>query len=230
MFVCIAQRLTFIAGLLVLSACTSQNIIDIEGRDDNALYTVQTSFPVTSSEDPVYLKLRASRTSAEFLQQVPDGKYIFFQDIQITGSDRIAVESDIATTSISFGIFDFMMADKFTTSVFIGASQTRFNADVAFQSGASVDIRDRIREAYLDMGLWYRPTDRLKLGLMFAMSMSADISGYNEIELSLSYKLFSHLEVAAGLRDFVYNYNEGDSRSSLHIESKGPFVMLYFPF
>lgn len=115
-------------------------------------------------------------------------------------------------------------------AIFLGVSQTRFNADVFFQSGPSVMIRDRIRELYLDAGIWYEVADRLKLGLAYALSMNADVSGLIELELSLSYRLLSHMEITVGLRDFTYNYNEGESRSSLWVQSKGPFVMLNFPF
>ncbi|MFC1589375.1 hypothetical protein ACFL3P_03790 [Pseudomonadota bacterium] len=215
--------------LLILSACTSQDVIDIEGSDNKGLYTIQTSFPVVEKA-PVYLKLRASRTSADFSQDIPDGKYVFFEDLQITGPDGVTVESDIDTASISIGFLDDAGIDRLSMAIFLGVSQTRFNADVFFQSGPSVMIRDRIRELYLDAGIWYEVADRLKLGLAYALSMNADVSGLIELELSLSYRLLSHMEITVGLRDFTYNYNEGESRSSLWVQSKGPFVMLNFPF
>lgn len=230
MFKRIVTLLAGVSALLLLNACTSQHIVDIEGRDDNGFRTLQTSFPITQSGAPVYLKLRGSRTSADFVSLVPDGKYIFFEDIQLTGPGSIAVESDISTMSVSVGFFEPLMDSQFTGSAFLGVSQTQFDADLAFQDGPQLSIRDRIREAYVDMGFWYQATDKFKLGMMFALSMNADVSGYSEVEFFLGYKLFSHMELAVGLRDFTYDYNEGESRSTLRVQSRGPFIMLNFPF
>jgi hypothetical protein len=228
---CITKLLFSLTLLSLLVACTSDHIIDIEGKDDNAIYSVQTSFPITKSETPLYLKLRTSKIRADFSQLVPDGKYIFYEDIQITGPDAIDVDSDITATSISLGFVDNALpGKKFSIAVFIGVSKTDFNADVIFQSGPRVFVRDNIKELYLDAGLWYEVAERLRIGLALAMSMNADISGMNEVELALSYRMFTHLELAIGLRDFTYNYNEGDSRSGITVQSRGPFVSLNFPF
>lgn len=226
----IVNLFIIVAVLIILPACTSSNIIDIEGSDNAGMYSLQTSFPITESEAPVYLKLQALKTSADFSQHVPDGKFIDFENIQLWGPDSITVESEISTASVSFGTFELMMMDDFSSSFFIGLSQTEFNADIAFQSGPAVSISDRLYELYFDIGFWHQTTEKLKLGLIMAFAINTHISTYSDIQLSLNYKLAPHVELVAGLRDFYYYYGEGDSRSSLIIDSRGPFVGLNFPF
>lgn len=215
---------------VLLSACTSTNIIDIEGSDNDGVYSVQASFPITKSEAPVYLKLHSLKTSADFLQTVPDGKFIDFKNIQVWGPDSVAVESDIRTSSVSFGTFDLMGKDEFSTSFFIGLSQTDFDADIVFQSGPAVNLKDKLHELYFDMGFWYQTTEKLKLGFVLAFGISGNISTYSDIQLSFNYKLLPHMELVAGLRDFYYYYGESDSSSSLNIDSRGLFFGLNFPF
>ena len=224
-------KLFFCLIALLLGACTSEHIIDIQGKDDNAIYSVQTTFPVTGDASPIYLKLKTSKVRADFLQEVPDGKYIFFQDIQVTGPDAVSVESDISTTTLGLGFIDSAKSvEKLSIAVFIGASQTDFSADVFFQSGSNIHVRDNIKELYIDGAIWYEFADRLKAGLAYALSMNADVSGFDEIDLFLNYLLFPHLELAIGLRDYTYRYNEGDSRSGIEVQSRGPFISLNFPF
>ena len=234
----IAQRLIVTTTLLMLFACTSENVIDIYGRDNEGLYGVQTSFPISKSEAPVYLKLQLSKTRADFLQDVPDGKFVDFENIQLWGPDSIAVESVIRTTSVSFGTFDLPLfadfsssfLDKVSSSFFIGFSQTEFDADVVFQSGPAVSIRDNVPEVYFDIGLWYQSTDKLKLGFVMAFTRNTTVGGYSDIQLSLNYQLHPHMELAVGLRDFFYDYNNSGSASTLFVESRGPFIVLNFPF
>ena len=199
---------------------------------------MQTSVRSSKSGAAVYLKLQLSKTSADFLQDVPDGKFVDFETVQLWGQDRIAVESDIRTASVSFGTFDLPLFDEFSSSFFdkvsssffIGFSQTEFDADVVFQSGPAVSIRDSIPEVYFDIGLWYQSTDKLKLGFVMAFTRNTSGGGYSDIYLSLDYKLRSHMELVVGVRDFFYDYNNSCSASTLFFESRCPFIVLNFPF
>lgn len=224
------QRWILLVIVLLLSACTSQDVIDIYGRDNDALYSVQTTFPVSIKETPFYLKLQSLKTSANFLQSVPSGKFIDFENIQLWGPESISVESGISTASVSIGSLDLEISDVFSSSFFIGLSQSEFDADIVFQSGPAVSIRDRVLEAYVDIGLWYQLTDKLKLGLMLALTRNINIGGYSDAQLFLNYQLFPHMEVMVGVHDFFYDYNRSGSASTLFIESRGPFITLNFPF
>ncbi|MDH3342174.1 MAG: hypothetical protein OEM07_00465 [Gammaproteobacteria bacterium] len=194
------------------------------------LYGLQTSFPVSEGENPVYFKLQSLKTSADFSHRIPDGKFIDFENIQLSGPDSVSVESDIRTTAASFGTFELMTMNDFSSSFFIGFSHTELDAEIAFLSGSAVNKRDQINELYFDVGFWYQAIEELKLGFVMAFGINGNISTYSDIQLSLNYKLLPHMELVAGFRDFYYYYGEGDSTSNLIIDSRGPFMVLNFPF
>ena len=60
----------------LLTACSSTNVVNIEGKDRTGFYNLQTTFPVSDKEDAYLIKLRATTTEGDFIHTIPDGKIV----------------------------------------------------------------------------------------------------------------------------------------------------------
>ena len=135
------QIFTVSVCVAVLTACSSTNVVNIQGKDRTGFYNLQTTFPISDKEDAYLIKLRATTTEGEFNHAISDGKIIDYENIQIVGPDEVTGDMRISTCSISFGVLDDLMADKFFMSAFAGMATTRFTGN--FQTCIKPDEIDR---------------------------------------------------------------------------------------
>jgi len=222
----------FIAVLLcvaLLQACSSTNVVNIEGKDGTGFYNLQTTFPVSDKDDAYLIKLRAMTTEGEFANTIPDGKIIDFEDIQIVGPDEITGDMRITTGSVSFGVLDDLMADKFFMSAFAGVATTRFKGNFQTQSGINSEIENNTFEVYVDLKVMRELTEKINAGVSAAFGRNLDLSGTSAVDILINFETGRHMEIEAGYRWFTYDYLSEENDSGVEIDLNGPFIAVNFP-
>ena len=213
----------------ILQACSSTNVINIEGKDRTGFYNLQTTFPVSDKEDAYLVKLRAMTTEGEFAHTIPDGKIIDYEDIQIVGPDEVTGEMRISTGSVSFGVLDDLMADRFFMSAFAGIATTRFKGNFKTQSGITSEIENNTFEVYVDLKVMRELSEKVNAGVSAAFGRNLDLSGTSAVDILINFETGRHMEVEAGYRWFKYDYLSEENDSGVEIELNGPFIAVNFP-
>lgn len=224
--------------LFLVSACSS-NVVSIDSVDSASFTTFETSVPLSQKYNH-RLKLRASRVSGDYSQEVPSGKLIVIDDVQIWGPAPVAGTTDLTYGSISYGTDDIFADDslfsegdilegKLGANAYLGLAQTLLDLTLVHDD-TTYRISDRTTEMYLQAGLWYAITPSFHVAGSYAGSIGADLTGINEIDLKVDYALFKYLQIMVGYRWLQYDYLVEEEESSVRVRFDGPFVGLYIPF
>lgn len=222
--------LTFSTCLVLMSACSSTNVVNLEGSDSTTFNDLRVSFPVSRQDENERIKIRYTDASGEFGQEIADGKIVDFQDFQLTGPDQVEAETKLTTASISYGRVGETIRENFYMSAFAGVSRTNFEIDMASASGQTTSVRNKSFEVYVDLGLYYLIAPFLSTGLEAAFSRNLSLSGITEWGAVAKFRPFKQMEIIGGYRWFKYDYFTTDYDSGIIIELNGPFVGLDFSF
>ena len=224
--------IAFLVTVFVLLNGCADNVISIESEDSVTFTTLETSFPVSKKRN-LDIKLRGSRTSGDYSQDVPDGKMILIEDVQIRGPTYVDGSTDLTYASVAIGTSDMSLgravSDKWRGSLFLGVAQT--NMDLILRhEGNTYKTSDRTTEMYMQWGILYAFHPSVHGGGSWSFSLGPDLTGISEFDLKLHYALFEHLEIMGGYRWLKYNYYVEDDESIIHVDFKGPFIGLALPF
>jgi len=217
-------------GLAHLAACSSTNVINLEGSDTTRFKDLQTSFHVSKVDETKRLKIRISETTGEFSQEIADGKIVEFEDFNLVGPDQVQSKTDLTMASISYGRIDQVIREKFYMSAFAGISRTNFEIDMESASGKSTGVRNRSFEVYVDLGIYREVLPYLNAGLAAAFSRNLTLSGITEWEVFFGFLPFKQAQIIGGYRWFKYDYFTEDYDSGIIVELNGPFVKLDLSF
>lgn len=224
------HRLLLFAMALMLTACSSTNVINLEGSDSTKFRDFQTSFHVSSEDEAERIKLRVTETNGEFGQDISDGKIVEFEDFFLVGPDQVQSKADFTMASISYGRIDQALREKFFMSAFAGVSRTNFDIDMQSASGLTTSVRNRSFEVYVDLGIYREVLPYLNAGLAAAFSRNLTLSGVTEWQVFLGFIPFKHLQIIGGYRWFKYDYFTEDFDSGIIVELNGPFIGVDLPF
>jgi len=224
------HHLFLFALALMLTACSSTNVINLEGSDSTRFKDFQTSFHVSSEDESERIKLRVTETQGEFGQDIPDGKIVEFEDFFLVGPDQVQSKADFTMASISYGRIDQALREKFFMSAFAGVSRTNFDIDMQSASGLTTSVRNRSFEVYVDLGIYREVLPYLNAGLAAAFSRNLTLSGVTEWQVFLGFVPFKNLEIIGGYRWFKYDYFTEDFDSGIIVELNGPFIGINLPF
>jgi hypothetical protein len=217
-------------AVIQLMACSSTNVINLEGSDSTRFKDFQTSFHVSEEDETKRIKFRVSETKGEFSQEIADGKIVEFEDFNLVGPDNVESKADFTMASISYGRIDQVLREKFFISAFAGVSRTNFDIDMKSASGKSTSVRNRSFEVYVDLGVYREVLPYLNAGLAAAFSRNLTLSGITEWGVFLAFVPYKHLHITGGYRWFKYDYFTEDFDSGIIIELNGPFIGLDIPF
>ena len=225
------SRLLLISlGLKFLLACSSTNVVNLEGSDSTTFSEFRASFPVTKEDPNERIKIRFTQAGGEFSQEIADGKIVDFEDFQITGPDQVSAITDVTTVSISYGRIGDALRENFFMSAFGGISRSNFEIDMETESGLSTGVRNKSFEVYADLGVYYLLVPYLTAGLEAAFSRNLSLSGVTEWGVILKFRPSKHMEIMGGYRWFKYDYFTTDYDSGIIVELNGPFIGLDLPF
>jgi len=219
-----------IVALVLVSGCSSTNVINLEGSDSTRFSDLRLSFPVTKEDENERIKLRLTDTSGEFSQDIPEGKIVDFENFQLVGPDQVRSIADITMASISYGRIGEVLRDNFFISAFAGISRTNFEIDMESESGQSTGVRNKSFEVYVDLGLYHLLLPYLSAGLEAAFSRNLSLTGITEWGVVLKFRPSKHMEIIGGYRWFKYDFFTTDYDSGIIVELNGPFIGLELPF
>lgn len=217
-------------GLVFLCACSSTNVVNLEGSDSTTFTDFRTSFPVTKQDENERIKIRYTRAGGEFSQNIADGKIVDFEDFQLTGPDQVSATTDVTTASISYGRVGGVLRENFYISAFGGISRTNFEIDMESASGLTTGVTNKSFEIYADLGLYYLLVPYFSAGLEAAFSRNLSLSGITEWGVVVKFRPSKHMEIIGGYRWFKYDYFTTDYDSGIIVELNGPFIGLDIPF
>lgn len=216
--------------LVLVSGCSSTNVINLEGSDTTRFSDLRLSFPVTKEDENKRIKLRLTDASGEFSQDIPEGKIVDFEDFQLVGPDQVSSVADITVASISYGRVGEALRENFFLSAFAGISRTNFEIDMETESGQITGVRNKSFEVYIDVGIYHLLLPYLTGGLEAAFSRNLSLSGITEWGFVLKFRPSKHMEIMGGYRWFKYDYFTTDYDSGILVELNGPFIGLNLPF
>ncbi len=217
-------------SLKLLLACSSTNVVNLEGSDSTTFTELRTSFPVTKENQNERIKIRFTQASGEFNQDIADGKVIDFEDFQLTGPDQVRAATKVTTASISYGRVGDALRENFFMSAFAGISRSNFEIDMETESGLTTGVRNKSFEVYADLGIYYLLVPYLTAGLEAAFSRNLTLSGVTEWGVIMKFRPSRHMEIIGGYRWFKYDYFTTDYDSGIIVELNGPFIGLDLPF
>jgi len=217
-------------GLMLLWACSSTNVVNLEGSDSTSFVDLRASFPVSKQDENERIKIRFTEASGEFNQDIPDGKIVDFENFQLTGPDQVSAMTDVTTASISYGRVGESLRKNFFMSAFAGVSRTNFEIDMESESGLTTGVRNRSFEVYADLGVYHLFTPYLTAGLEAAFSRNLSLSGITEWGAIAKFRPSRHMEIIGGYRWFKYDYFTTDYDSGIIVELNGPFIGLDLSF
>ena len=227
---CLSRLLVLNVILVLVSGCSSTNVINLEGSDTTRFSDLRLSFPVTKEDENKRIKLRLTDASGEFSQDIPEGKIVDFEDFQLEGPDNVKSVADITVASISYGRVGAALRENFYLSAFAGISRTNFEIDMETESGQSTGVRNKSFEVYIDLGIYHLLLPYLTGGLEAAFSRNLSLSGITEWGIVLKFRPSRHMEIMGGYRWFKYDYFTTDYDSGIIVELNGPFIGLNLPF
>ena len=216
--------------LLLVSACSSTNVINLEGSDSTTFNDFRASFPLSEQDENERIKIRYTEASGQFSQAIADGKIVDFENLQLTGPDQVDAVTDLTTVSIGYGRVGETLREHFLMSAFAGISRTNFEIDLESASGQATGVRNKSFEVYVDLGVYYAPAPFLTTGLEAAFSRNLTLSGITEWGAVLKFRPFKQMEIIGGYRWFKYDYFTPDYDSGIIVELNGPFAGLEFSF
>ncbi|MBT8128585.1 MAG: hypothetical protein KJP10_01255 [Gammaproteobacteria bacterium] len=225
-----SRLLTLNVILVLVSGCSSTNVINLEGSDTTRFSDLRLSFPVTKEDENKRIKLRLTDASGEFSQDIPEGKVVDFEDFQLLGPDQVSSVADITVASISYGRVGEALRKNFFLSAFAGISRTNFEIDMETESGQITGVRNKSFEVYIDLGIYHLLLPYLTGGLEAAFSRNLSLSGITEWGVVLKFRPSKHMEIMGGYRWFKYDYFTTDYDSGIIVELNGPFIGLNLPF
>ncbi len=217
-------------SLMLLWACSSTNVVNIEGSDSTRFTDLRASFPVSKQDENERIKIRFTKASGEFSRDIPDGKIVDFEDFQLTGPDHVTAMTDVTTAAVSYGRVGEALRNNFFMSAFAGISRTNFEIDMESESGLTTGVRNRSFEVYADLGLYHLLAPYLTAGLEAAFSRNLSLSGITEWGAILKFRPSRHMEIIGGYRWFKYDFFSEDYDSGIIVELNGPFIGLDFSF
>ena len=218
------------SGLMLLWACSSTNVVNLEGSDSTEFVDLRTSFPVSKQDENERIKIRYTHARGEFSQNIPDGKIVDFENFQLTGPDQVSAMTHVNTISISYGRVAEAMRKNFYMSAFAGISRTNFEIDMESESGLTTDVRNKSFEVYVDLGVYHLLVPYLTAGLEAAFSRNLSLSGITEWGAIVKFRPSMHMEIIGGYRWFKYDYFTTDHDSGIIVELNGPFIGLDLSF
>jgi hypothetical protein len=217
-------------GLMLLWACSSTNVVNLEGSDSTRFADLRASFPVSKQDETKRIKIRYTHASGEFSQEIPEGKIVDFENFQLTGPDQVSAMTDVNTASISYGRIGQALRENFFVSAFAGVSRTNFQIDMESESGLTTDVRNKSFEVYVDLGVYHMFVPYLTAGLEAAFSRNLSLSGITEWGAILKFRPSKQMEIIGGYRWFKYDYFTTDYDSGIIVELNGPFIGLDLSF
>jgi hypothetical protein len=217
-------------GLALLAACSSTNVVNLEGSDSTTFTDYRASYPVSEDGFTERIKIRLTQTSGEFGQDIAEGKKVDFEDFQLTGPDRIDSVTDITVASISYGVVGKVLREDFYMAASGGISRTNFEIDMQTESGQATGVRNKSFEAYVDLGIYYEVLPFVSAGLEAAFSRNLTLSGITEWGVIAGFRPMKYMAIMGGYRWFKYDYFTPDYDSGIIVELNGPFVGLDFLF
>ena len=229
-FVRFSRLLLLGPGLMLLWACSSTNVVNLEGSDSTRFTDLRASFPVSKQDENERIKIRYTRAKGEFVQEIADGKVVDFEDFQLTGPDQVSAITDVTTASISYGRIGETLRHNFFMSGFAGISRTNFEIDMESESGLTTGVRNRSFEVYADLGVYHMFVPYLTAGLEAAFSRNLSLSGITEWGAILKFRPSRQMEIIGGYRWFKYDYFTTDYDSGIIVELNGPFIGLDLSF
>lgn len=229
-FLRLSRLLLLGQSLMLLWACSSTNVVNIEGSDSTRFTDLRASFPVSKQDENERIKIRFTKASGEFSQDIPDGKIVDFEDFQLTGPDHVTAMTDVTTAAVSYGRIGEALRNNFFMSAFAGISRTNFEIDMESESGLTSGVRNRSFEVYADLGLYHLLAPYLTAGLEAAFSRNLSLSGITEWGAILKFRPSRHMEIIGGYRWFKYDFFSEDYDSGIIVELNGPFIGLDFSF
>jgi hypothetical protein len=229
-FLRLSRLLLLGQSLMLLWACSSTNVVNIEGSDSTRFTDLRASFPVSKQDENERIKIRFTKASGEFSRDIPDGKIVDFEDFQLTGPDHVTAMTDVTTAAVSYGRVGEALRNNFFMSAFAGISRTNFEIDMESESGLTTGVRNRSFEVYADLGLYHLLAPYLTAGLEAAFSRNLSLSGITEWGAILKFRPSRHMEIIGGYRWFKYDFFSEDYDSGIIVELNGPFIGLDFSF
>jgi hypothetical protein len=217
-------------NLMLVLACSSNNVVNLEGSDATTFTDLRASFPVSKQNKSDRIKFRFTKARGEFGQEIPDGKIVDFEDFQLTGPDQVSAMTDVTTASISYGRVGDALKENFFVSAFGGISRTNLEIDMESESGLSTGVRNRSFEVYADLGVYYLLTPYLTAGLEAAFSRNLSLSGITEWGAIVKFRPSRKMEIIGGYQWFKYDYFTTDYDSGIIVELNGPFIGLDLSF
>ena len=73
-FLRLSRLLLLGQSLMLLWACSSTNVVNIEGSDSTRFTDLRASFPVSKQDENERIKIRFTKASGEFSRDIPDGR------------------------------------------------------------------------------------------------------------------------------------------------------------
>ena len=216
--------------LMLLWACSSTNVVNLEGSDSTRATDLRASFPVSKQDENERIKIRFTHASGEFSQDIPEGKIVDFEDFYLTGPDQVSAMTEVTTASISYGRVGQALRENFFVSAFAGISRTNFEIEMESESGLTTDVRSRSFEVYVDLGVYHMFVPYLTAGLEAAFSRNLSLSGITEWDAILKFRPSKQMEIIGGYRWFKYDYFTTDYDSGIIVELNGPFIGLELSF
>jgi hypothetical protein len=216
--------------LMLVLACSHNNVVNLEGSDSTRFTDFRTSFPVSKQNDNDRIKLRFTKARGEFGQEIPDGKIVDFEDFQLIGPDQVTAMTDVTTASISYGRIGDALRENFFVSAFAGISRTNLEIDMESESGQTTGFRNRSFEVYVDLGVYHLLLPYLTAGLEAAFSRNLSLSGITEWGAILKFRPSKQMEIIGGYQWFKYDYFTTDYDSGIIVELNGPFIGLDLSF
>jgi hypothetical protein len=217
-------------GLATLVACSSTNVVNLEGSDSTTFTDYRASFAVSDDGYSERIKIRVTQAKGEFGQDIAEGKIVDFEDFQLTGPDHVDAITDITVASISYGAVGKALREHFFLSAYAGVSRTNFEIDMDAESGTSTGVRNKSFEAYVDLGIYYEVLPFVNAGLEAAFSRNLTLSGITEWGVVADFRPMKHMAIIGGYRWFKYDYFTPDYDSGIIVELNGPFIGLDFLF
>jgi len=217
-------------GLMLLWACSSTNVVNLEGSDSTRFVDLRASFPVSKQDENERIKIRYTHARGEFSQEIPDGKVVDFEEFQLTGPDQVSAMTHVNTASISYGRIGQALRENFFVSAFAGISRTNFEIDMESESGFTTSVRNKSFEVYVDLGVYHMFVPYLTAGLEAAFSRNLSLSGITEWGAILKFRPSKQMEIIGGYRWFKYDYFTTDYDSGIVVELNGPFIGLDLSF
>jgi len=229
-FIRFSLQILLSLSLTLLLACSSTNVVNLEGSDSTRFTDFRASFPVTKQDENERIKIRFTQADGEFNQDIADGKIVDFEDFQLTGPDQVQAITDVTMTSISYGRIGDALRENFFMSAFAGISRTNFEIDMKSESGLSTGVRNKSFEVYVDLGVYHLLVPYFTAGLEAAFSRNLSLTGITEWGAILKFRPSKHMEIIGGYRWFKYDYFTTDYDSGITVELNGPFIGLDLPF